>query len=403
MVDPNQPQRDRSRAVSAAAAGDLRRHMPVCERFAYYDHAAVAPLPRESAAAICQFAAQAAESGDTLWMQWSSKIELLRDSLATLIGARREEVALVPSTTTGIGLVAEGWRWQPGDSVVVPANEFPSNLAPWRQLARRGVEVREVRVGATGELELQAVLDAIDETTRIVSLSWVGFASGWRVDVARFCQAIHNRGPLVFLDAIQGLGAFPLDVRSAGVDFLAADGHKWLLGPEGAGVLFIDEEHLDRLHPLLVGWHSLDEGAGFDPGATLLKPSAARFEGGSANTAGLLGLERSVDVLLQHGCHVEGSGFAAAILENVACLVEALRGAGCEVAVPAPVENRSGILGVTCPGTDPIALRKFCLSRGIVTSVRAGRLRVSTHAYNNSDDMSRLIAALKDFMRGQHG
>lgn len=381
----------------------LRAEMPICDRFAYFDHAAVAPLPSACAAAIAQYADQAKELGDTVWPEWKAKVDSLREALARMLGAQPAEIALVPNTTTGIGLIAEGWRWRAGDSVVVPANEFPSNLAPWRQLVRRGVEVREVDVPASGRLELDSLLSAMDGSTRLVALSWVGFASGWRIDVAKFCQAVHERGGLLFLDAIQGLGAFPLDVNETGVDFLAADGHKWMLGPEGAGVMFVRSEHLDQLDPLLVGWHSLDARAAFDPLTTQLKPTAERYEGGTANMPGLLGMERSIALLTDCGCHLRGSGFAEAILGNVSELEEQLRRAGCEVYLPAQSEHRSGILGVNCPGADPLAVRKFCLSRGIVASVRNGRLRVSAHAYNNGDDASRLVAALKDFMRGQHG
>lgn len=386
----------------------LRKQMPIVERFAYFDHAAVAPLPAPSAAAIADFAVEASQFGDTVWLQWSSRVEQLRSGIAELLGAAREEIALVPNTTLGIGLVAEGWRWQPGDSVVVPANEFPSNLVPWRQLARRGVDVREVTVPESGRIELEAILDAVDATTRLVSLSWVGFASGWRIDVARFCEAIHRRGALVFLDAIQGLGAFPLNVMDTGVDFLAADGHKWMLGPEGAGLLFVRADHLERLDPLMTGWHSLDERHAFDPAGTKFKGTAGRFEGGSANVVGLLGLERSVRLLLDHRAHEPASGFADAILANVAEIEEGLRSAGCEVFVPEADEHRSGILSLRWPDADLTAVRKFCLARGIATSVRAGRLRVSTHAYNNSDDTQRLLDAIRECMRdptshGQHG
>lgn len=379
--------------------GSLREQMPIVQRWAYFDHAAVAPLPASSAAALAGYAGEASQSGDTVWLQWSGRVEQLRAGLAELLGATSEEIALVPNTTVGIGLVAEGWRWQPGDSVVVPANEFPSNLVPWRHLARRGVEVREVPVPASGRLELESILEAVDATTRLVALSWVGFASGWRIDVARFCEAIHGRGALVFLDAIQGLGAFPLDVAATGVDFVAADGHKWMLGPEGAGVLYVRREHLERLDPLMIGWHSLDERYAFDPAGTKLKATAARFEGGSANIAGFLGFERSVRLLLDHRAHEPGSGFAEAILGNVTEIEQALRSAGCDVFLPESAEHRSGILSVSWPGADLAAVRKFCLARGVVTSVRAGRLRVSTHAYNNSDDIQRLVEAIRDCMR----
>lgn len=386
----------------------LRELMPVCQRLAYYDHAAVAPLPAPCATAMSDFVVEASQLGDTAWPKWNTGVERLRVGLSELLNAKSEEIALVPNTTIGIGLVAEGWRWKAGDSVVVPANEFPSNLVPWRSLARRGVEIREVPVPASGELELESLLDAMDGSTRMVTLSWVGFASGWRTDVERFCRAIHERGGLVFLDAIQGLGSFPLDVAASGVDFVAADGHKWMLGPEGAGVLFVRAEHLERLEPLMIGWRSLNERHAFDPAGTELKNNTSRFEGGSLNTVGMLGLEASVQVLLQQGSHRPDSGFAEAILTNVAELEDWLRSAGCEVHLPKLPAHRSGILSVTWPDADLLSARKFCLSRGIVTSVRAGRLRVSTHAYNNSDDARRLAEALKDFMReqplpGQHG
>jgi cysteine desulfurase/selenocysteine lyase len=408
MIDKScHDQKSFSKSTSARPGEALRAHMPVCQRFAYFDHAAVAPLPDTSAAAITQYASEARDLGDTPWMDWSSRVEALRHSISELVNATADEIALIPNTTTGIGLVAEGWRWQPGDSLVVPANEFPSNLAPWRQLKRRGVEVREVPIAPSGKIDLDEILAAIDGTTRIVALSWVGFVSGWRIDVSRFCEAIHRRGALVFLDAIQGLGAFPLDVNESQVDFCAADGHKWMLGPEGAGMLYIRAEHLDRLDPLMVGWHSLDERQAFDPATTRLKSTAARYEGGSANMVGLLGLERSVRLLLDHGAHKAGSGFASALLENVANLEEGLKQIDCEVVVPADEQQRSGILTVGWRGENgpsiALAARKFCLSRGIVTSVRAGRLRASTHAYNNSDDTGRLIAALSDFKHGQHG
>ena len=380
--------------------------MPICQRFAYFDHAAVAPLPQCAADAIHQFANEASQLGDTPWLDWSLSTERLRAHFAELMNASKSEIALIPNTSTGIGQVAEGWRWKAGDSVVVPANEFPSNLAPWRHLARRGVDVREVPVtqnaNGVSELSLTSILNAIDDSTRIVAVSWVGFLSGWRIDVAEFCAAVHRRGALLFLDAIQGLGAFPLDVTASGVDFCAADGHKWLLGPEGAGMLYVRDEHLDRLDPLMIGWHSLEERAAFDPGNTELKATAARYEGGSANMVGLLGLERSVDLLMRCGAHRAGSGFSDAILRNVEECEERLTAIGCRVHLPERRENRSGIVTISwdnpTANRDPMAARKFCLTQGIVTSVRGGRLRVSTHAYNNSDDIQRLARALKQFL-----
>ncbi len=194
--------------------------MPVTERFAYFDHAAVAPLPALSAKAIAYYAEQASEQGDVPWLTWATQAESLRKTACEFIGADIEELALVHNTTHGIGLVAEGFPWCAGDNVVVPDNEFPSNSLPWGALARRGVELRRVSVDPSGVIDLNRLNQAIDGRTRIVSVSWVGFASGYRLDVAAVAELVHRGGALLMLDAIQGLGAFPIDVRQVQVDFL---------------------------------------------------------------------------------------------------------------------------------------------------------------------------------------
>ena len=152
-----------------------------------------------------------------------------------------------------------------------------------------------------GRVPLEALLDACDARTRIVSVSWVGYASGWRIDLDRLVEAVHARGALLFLDAIQGLGVFPLDVRRTPVDFLAADGHKWLLGPEGAGIFYLRREHLDLLRPLGVGWNSVAHDRDFTRIELNFKDTAERYEGGTMNVAGFIGLNASLELLLRHG------------------------------------------------------------------------------------------------------
>ena len=187
-------------------------------------------------------------------------LKLLAATAAKMIGADADEIALVANTTAGISLVAEGFHWQPGDNVVTLADEFPSNVYPWFNLADREVETRRVPTDISGRLDLELLAEACDARTRMVTVSWIGFANGYRQDVARIAAIAHERGALLFLDAIQGFGAFPLDVNELGIDFLAADGHKWLLGPEGAGIAYIRREHLDRLRPIGPGWHSVVPG-----------------------------------------------------------------------------------------------------------------------------------------------
>jgi cysteine desulfurase / selenocysteine lyase len=375
--------------------GVFRAEMPVANEHAYFDHAAVAPLPAAAAERLRKFADQASQSGDKHWLEWSLIVSRLRTAAAQLLGANECEVALVPNTTIGINLVAEGFPWKSGDNLVVPDNEFPSNLLPWKNLQRRGVEVRMLPVPDTGEISIDQLVALMDHRTRLVALSWVGFVSGFRLDLQRVAEAVHRRGALLFVDAIQGLGAFPIHVHDAQIDFLAADGHKWMLGPEGAGLLYVAEKHLDLLEPLLLGWNSLSEGA-FDPRSAHLKSSAARYEGGSYNMAGLLAFEASLELLLRLGSHLAASPVAAAILENIATIAEQLAGQGFDLHVPTE-EFRSGIMTTSWPGatlSDLNAARKHCLEKNVILSVRAGRLRIATHAYNNADDIARLVTAL---------
>jgi cysteine desulfurase/selenocysteine lyase len=387
----------------AKVSEQLRAGMPVAHDYAYFDHAAVAPLPSRSAAAICQYAREAECQGDVGWLSWSAEIGRLRDKAAQLLAARSTEIALVGNTTLGINLVAEGVPWIAGDNVVVLNNEFPSNFLPWHNLQRLGVELRQVAAGSRGEVLLDDIAAAMDQRTRLLAISWVGFASGFRLDVGEVVQLAHARKCLVFLDAIQGLGAFPLSVAETDVDFVCADGHKWMLGPEGAGILFVKEQHLEWLTPMGLGWNSLAAGA-FEPGATDIKKDAGRYEGGTICLASMLGLSASLDFLLEVGTHRDRSSVAGAVLSNVADLEQRLRTAGFLVALPENRRHRSGIVPISWPRATTEALgaaRKHLLKRKIVTSVRGGYLRASAHAYNNAEDNMRLVDGLIDFCRTQ--
>ena len=270
--------------------------MPVAERWAYFDHAAVAPLSVPAQAIATEWAQDFTANGDTGWPKWRDRLETTRKLCAQLIGAYPDEIALVHSTTEGVGLVAEGFSWQAGDNVVVPAGEFPTNLFPWMNLASRGVETRQV-AAENERLDLDRLEDACDERTRIISVSWVGYATGWRNDLDAIAEIAHRRGALLFVDAIQGLGVFPLDVAKTPIDFLAADGHKWLLGPEGAGLLYVRREHLDRLRPLMIGWNSVKQSGNYTDTRLDLKETAGRYEGGTYNMLGHAALGASLEQL----------------------------------------------------------------------------------------------------------
>lgn len=373
--------------------------MPVTAEWAYFDHAAVAPLSGPAAEAFFGWAEQARDAGDTVWLSWAQRVENTRRRAAALIGAAEEEIVLVNSTTHGINLVAEGVDWSPGDNAVLLADEFPSNLYPWMQQASRGVEVRLVSTDR-GQVSADALRRACDDRTRVVSFSWVAYSSGVRrdidalCDVAKGCGANGGRGALVFLDAIQGLGVFPLDVSQTPIDFLAADGHKWLLGPEGAGMAYIRRERLEELRPTGTGWNSVVGSANFGEVKLELKPTAARFEGGSANMAGQLALGASLELLGPHTAAIGES-----VLEITDYLCERLLLAGAQVyspreLLPGGADPRSGIVSATWSGHNPAEVRRRLADAGVAISVRDERLRMSPHAYTSHDDVDRLIDAL---------
>jgi cysteine desulfurase/selenocysteine lyase len=374
---------------------EFREAMPVSREWAYFDHAAVAPLPAPSRDAMIRWSREASTHGDTVWPQWAARVTEVRQAAATMIGAETEELAFVPNTTGGVNLVAEGYPWSAGDNVVTLSNEFPSNLFPWLNLADRGVETRQV-MPRDGRVDLDRVLHACDDRTRIVAVSWVGYATGWRLDLDELVRCVHQRGALVFLDAIQGLGVFPLDVRRTPVDFLAADGHKWLLGPEGAGLFFLRREHLSRLRPLGVGWNSVRRPHDFGKAEFDLKDTAARYEGGSYNMPGIMAFGASLDLLVGFGLASDRSAVAERILQltDHACrrLSDEL---GAVIHSDRVDAGRSGIVSFSIPGRNPSELRSACLRQHVVLSCRENRLRISPHAYNNHDDIDQLIRVLR--------
>lgn len=367
----------------------FRTEMPATRKWAYFDHAAVAPLSGPARRAIAAWNEDAAANGDAFYADLMRQLGEARQRSASLINAAAEEIALVPNTSAGIGLVAEGYPWKGGDNAVLPDNEFPSNQYPWLNLISRGVEIRRVPT-EEGRVSLDALLEACDARTRIVSVSWVGYASGWRMDLDHLVDAVHSRGALLFLDAIQGLGVFPLDVRRTPIDFLAADGHKWLLGPEGAGIFYLRREHLGLLRPLGVGWNSVAHDRDFTRIELNFKDTAERYEGGTMNMAGFIGLNASLELLLRHG--QEAIGLRVLEITDLAC--RRLAAAGAVIESCREPAHASGIVSFRVPGRDPDALRKQLLQRGVVVSCRAGRLRISPHGYNDESDVERLVDAM---------
>lgn len=382
----------------------FRQQMPVTQRWSYLDHAAVAPLPAPTCAAIRRWLDQAAEHGDTVWPQWNRRLEDARSLMAGTLGTSHRRIAFVPNTTHGLAILAEGFRWQAGDNVVTMANEFPSNLYPWMNLADRGVEVRRVPTEA-GRVDLSRVADRCDERTRIVTTSWIGYASGFRIDPAEMATLAHDHGAYFCLDAIQGLGVFPLDIGQAGVDFLSADGHKWMLGPEGAGICYCSSDLMSRLRPIGVGWNSVVDRYNFAEVGYRLREEAARYEGGSANMIGNHGLAASLELLVSFGLSPDKSPVAERILEVTDMACRELQAAGATVLNDRSIEHASGIVTFTLPAvenesTTYDAVRRRAAEAGIALGCRGGGLRISPHAYNDESDVGRLIEVVREYGLG---
>jgi selenocysteine lyase/cysteine desulfurase len=362
---------------------------PVTRKWAYFDHAANAPLPRRVGNALRNWTETQESDGVVPWASWERKVEGFRDQAARLIGAHRDEIAFISSTTHGIGLVAEGFPWRDGDNVVTAADEYPSNIYPWMNLASRGVSLRQVP-SRQGRIWLEDLAAAMDHHTRLLAISHVEFATGFRNDLDALAELCREQGAALFVDAIQGLGPLLIDVRRTPIDFLAADGHKWLLGPEGAGLLFVRRDWIDRLRTIGVGWHSMVGSYNAPECEFRLKPSAARWEGGSFNMAGLQAFGASLGFFIELG----PEALSRRILDRSEAVRSLALAAGWTVFGSSAAADQSAIVVLERPGVDPGSAARELRRQGIVVSCRRGRLRVSPHAYNNEADLNRLRCGL---------
>jgi selenocysteine lyase/cysteine desulfurase len=356
----------------------------------------VCPLPARAAAALGAYAENLATRGGLDWKDWPRKADEVRGLAARLIGADARvggasSISIVPSTSWGLLLVARGFPFRPGDSVVTTASEFPANLAPWAQLAAQGVSVRRVptRDGAFTAADVAAHCDG---TTRLVSVSLVAFHTGFRAPVeelAAFCRA---RGIVFGLDAIQAVGAQRVDVAEWGVDFLSADGHKWMLGPEGAGILFTSPALRARLVPP-AGWTNLDRASPTDyrvPEEPRFRADGVRFEPGALPTPGLYALAASLDLLLEIGLPT----VEARIARTLGVLVEGLPGIGFSpVLFGGP--PRSGILAARPPeGKAARYYQARAAAENVVISAREGFVRFSPHVGNDESEAEKVLELL---------
>ncbi len=367
-----------------------RDQFRVVEHRLSLDHAAVGPLPRVAVDAMAAVAGDFARLGSDAFEVWEELPDRARSTAAQVLGVPSDDVAFVKNTTEGLSFVASGLTWAPGDRVLVPDREFPSTLYPWLALRDLGVVVDLIEPrGEDWSLPIDAFVERLDERpTRLVCTSWVQFGRGWRTDLAELADACHERGALLVVDIIQGAGVVPCELAAWGVDAAAADGHKWLLGPEGLGVLYVAPPLRDELRVLEPGWASVPWRMEWDNLDFALDPTARRFEGGTPNTAGMAALEASMQLLLDAGIDAIAAHVAGLLDLAATGLVEL----GAEVRRAAQPSGRAGILSFAVPGLPAEEAAESLRSKGVLCSPRAGGVRISPHGYSTAEDIDRLVS-----------
>ena len=362
---------------------NLRQFFPVTEKYIYLNHAGVSPLSTQVQSSMEAFLKEATENGYTNPQMWAETIESCRQSAARLINANPDEIAFVKNTTQGIILTANGINWQAGDNVVTTNVEFPSNIYPWWNLERHGVETRLVQE-MNKRILVEDIIAKIDSRTRVVTISHVEFASGYRNDITTIGEICRDKGILFFVDAIQALGAFEVDVKKQHIDFLSADGHKWLLGPEGAAIYYCAKNKLNQLTNTNIGWASVVDELSFSEYNLTQKPSARRFEEGSYNTVGIFGLNAAITLLLEIGI----PNIERRILDLTQCLIKNLCDQGYEIL--SPMENeleRSGIVIFRSRKFSSDMLFELFHQSGVSCAKRGGGIRLSPHFYNSEAEI----------------
>ena len=371
----------------------LRQHeFPVTKDKIFLGHAGVCPLPRRVAQAMNDCANEATLGDQEAFVMHS--IEDTRQAGARLLNCQPDEVAIVGPTSLALSLVAAGLKFRKGDNILIYHDDYPSNVYPWMALAEQGVKVRLLNTRGLGILRTIDVMGQVDEDTKLVALASNHFISGYRLEHDAIGKYLRERGILFCLDAIQTLGAFPTTVEN--VDFLAADAHKWLLGPCGAGLLYVKKDLQTSLNPPIYGWHNVRNPNFVAQEKIEFRSGAAKFEAGTHNLIGLVGLLAALELTQEIGV----DNIARELLRKRAWLVPALQAKGYAVLNAEPkAENASGITSFFLPGQDLTAQHQKLAEAGVNTSLRTDRkgqkyIRLSPHFYNTDAELQRVLELL---------
>lgn len=362
-----------------------RDEFPVAQKLVYLNHAAVSPVCRRAADAMRWLATDAEEWGSFHYPQWMACYDGLRVAAATMVNAVPGEIAIVKNTSEGIATIALGIDWRSGDRVVAFRGEFPANQYPWQKLAAKGVSINWLE--PTAPLEQ---IEAAARGARLLAISFVQFLSGYRADLAAIGEICARHGVFFFVDAIQGLGVFPLDVRAMRIDALAADGHKWLTGPEGCGILYIQKDRQDEVEPVEFGWTNAASHADYGSRDMTLRTDAGRYEPGTLNTIGCYGLRAAFEFLNEVGVDRIGP----AVLARTAEIAEGAQAKGYELMAARTPGHDSGIVCIRRGDEDMRMTHARLRDAGFLTAPRAGWLRVSPHFYVSPDAVGAFLDLL---------
>lgn len=361
------------------------------EELIHVNHAAVAPWPIRTQIAVQAFAEENTQQGSLNYLEWIERETNLRHLLRRLINAdSSDEIALLKSTSEALSVIAYGIDWQAGDSVITSAEEFPSNRLLWQSLEKLGVNVRLVEYQSDDDAE-QLIINACDSTTRLISISAVQYASGRRTDLKRIGDHCEQDNILFCVDAIQQLGALEFDVNEIKADFVAADGHKWMLGAEGLALFYCRKQHIDKLKLYQYGWHMVENMHDFNSTSWSPAKSARRFECGSPNTLGIVALEQSLSLLESIGI----KSIEKAVLENTQFLInEFSKNPNIEVLSSTDPIKQSGIVVVRHTKKDSLELFEYLKDKHVLCAPRGGGIRFSPHYYTPRHKLEQLIKLL---------
>jgi len=366
---------------------------PILRHGLYANHAAMAPWPRATSQAVADFSQENSEIGPEKYAHWLLRETKLRKMLAAMINASSaDDIALLKNTTEGICTVANGIDWQAGDNMVLPLAEFPSNRLPWLALQQLGVEVREVDIRAAADPEL-ALIECMDDRTRLLSVSAVQWTDGLRLQLETLGAACRQNDVLFFVDAIQQLGALQIDVAACEIDFLAADGHKWMLAPEGIAVFYCRQTVRQQLKLSQLGWRMVDEPYRFNRDNWRPSDTATRFEAGSPNILGQVALHASIGLLQDIGMdQVE-----TLVGENSQQLSEGLTSIPTiELVQPFELQRVSGIVSFRVPGKNPVEIHRELKHRNMTCAIRGDAIRLSPHFYQAGKPIQDILNIIED-------